>query len=355
MNIGINGFGRIGRAILRCIVDYGEGYFENIPQIVINDPNMTLDYMLYLLNHDTNGFVKSKDFINSTNTGTFALSKDGTYITYDNSVDIYLTQYSDISQCEWFAYSIDVLFECTGMFTDSTSLQDHISAGAKKVILCCPPKDNNIPCHVAGLNDKAIDFASENIISITSCSTQIASFLVKIIHDAYTIESGFVRLVRSYTNDQLLTDNAKSGGTWERGRAAAQNIVPTSTNAGKIIGKVIPELNGALTGLAFRTPTLLGGAVELVCVVQNPPKDVDSFKNTIENQVLNYKENILYSEEQLVSSDAIGLKKTGVILANGIQMFYYNGLLSITALYDNEIGFAMQAVKTALLINENIK
>ena len=249
VKIGINGFGRIGNLSFQAALKK-----EGVEVVAINDPFITADYMAYMTKYDTvhgkfEGTVEGKDGI---------LKVNGKEIKVYNEMDPH--------NIPWGEIGVDYVLECSGVFTTLEKAQAHIDAGAKKVIISAPSKD--APMFVMGVNNEEYD-PSMNIVSNASCTTNCLAPLAKVINDNFGIKEGLMTTVHATTATQKTVDGA-SKKDWRGGRAAAANIIPSSTGAAKAVGKVIPSLNGKLTGMAFRVPTVDVSVVDLTCNLEKP-------------------------------------------------------------------------------------
>ncbi len=327
IRVAINGFGRIGRLVFRIMEE--DSSFE---VVAINDLTAPED-LAYLLKYDTSHRrYKEKE----------VTSSDDSIIVGGRNVRIYKEQ--DPLNLPWRDLNIDVVFECTGFFTSLEKAYSHVKAGAKKVIISAPAK-GDLKTIVYNVNQNTLD-GTEEVISAASCTTNCLAPVMKLLCDNYGVEKGFMTTVHAYTNDQATLDVAhKKGYLTRRGRAAAANIVPTSTGAASAIGLVIPELKGRLDGTAMRVPVTTGSVIDLTLELN---KDVtkEEINNLFKN---NQNETIQYTEDPIVSSDIIGETcgslvdglLTNVIEVDGKQ------LVKIVAWYDNEMSYSAQMVKTA--------
>ena len=281
--VAINGFGRIGRLVFRIMEEN-----PKLEVVAINDLTDSKQ-LAYLLKYDTNHRVYKKDEIDYDDKGI---------IVNDRHIDIYSE--TDPNNLPWKELNIDIVFECTGKFTDKDKAMAHINAGAKKVIISAPAK-GDLKTIVYNVNDEILD-GSEQIISAASCTTNCLAPVLKVINDNYGIIKGYMTTIHAYTNDQATLDIPhKKGIEARRGRACAANIVPTSTGAATAIGKVIPELSGKLSGGAMRVPVSDGSLVDLVLELKQNVT-VDELNNCFKN---NTNETLDYTEDPIVSSDII--------------------------------------------------
>ena len=270
-------------------------------------------------------------------------SKEGTLIVNGKEIKVYNEM--DPHNIPWGELGVDYVLECSGVFTTLEKAQAHIDAGAKKVIISAPSKD--APMFVMGVNNDKYD-PSMNIISNASCTTNCLAPLAKVINDNFGIKDGLMTTVHSTTATQKTVDGA-SKKDWRGGRAAAANIIPSSTGAAKAVGKVIPELNGKLTGMAFRVPTVDVSVVDLTCNLEKPTTMEEickAMKNASENE---FKGIIEYVDEPVVSSDFISDEHTSIFDATaGIQLT--DTFVKLVAWYDNEWGYSNKLVDLACYI-----
>lgn len=325
--VAINGFGRIGRLVFRIMKENPE-----LEVVAINDLTDSKQ-LAYLLKYDTNHRVYKKDEIEYDDKGI---------IVNDRHIDIYSE--TDPNNLPWKELNIDIVFECTGKFTDKDKTMAHINAGAKKVIISAPAK-GDLKTIVYNVNDEILD-GSEQIISAASCTTNCLAPVLKVINDNYGIIKGYMTTIHAYTNDQATLDIPhKKGIEARRGRACAANIVPTSTGAATAIGKVIPELSGKLSGGAMRVPVSDGSLVDLVLELKQNVT-VDELNNCFKN---NTNETLDYTEDPIVSSDIISSTYGATVDGNLTSIVEVDGkqLVKVIAWYDNEMGYSSQMVRTA--------
>lgn len=327
IRVAINGFGRIGRLVFRIMQD--DPTFE---VVAINDLTDAAQ-LAYLLKYDTSHRrYKSEEITND----------EENIIIDGNKIRIYSE--TDPTNLPWKDLGIDVVFECTGFFTSLEKASSHITAGAKKVIISAPAK-GDLKTIVYNVNHETLT-GEEKVISAASCTTNCLAPVMKLLCENYGVEKGFMTTVHAYTNDQATLDVAhKKGYMARRGRAAAANIVPSSTGAASAIGLVIPELKGKLDGTAMRVPVTTGSVVDLTVELSKKvtKEEINEmFKN-------NQNETIKYTEDPIVSSDIIGMScgslvdglLTNVIESDGKQ------LVKVVAWYDNEMSYSAQMVRTA--------
>ncbi len=326
IRIAINGFGRIGRLAFRQIYDN-----EEIEVVAINDLSDT-KVLAHLLKYDTDQ-------------GNFLVNKidytDDEIIVNGKRIRVY--KEVEPSNLPWRELNIDVVFECTGLFTSKEKSMKHIYAGAKKVLISAPAGDD-VKTIVYNVNHKNLT-GDEQIISAASCTTNALAPIAKVLNDNFGIKVGYMSTVHAYTNDQNTLDAPHKKSDLRRARAAAENIVPNSTGAAKAIGLVIPELKGKLDGSAQRVPVSAGSIIELTCVLEKDvtKEDIDRAMRESSNETLGF------TEDEIVSSDIIGMSYgslydstlTKIIEAGGIK------LVKVAAWYDNEMSYTTQMIRTA--------
>ncbi len=330
-NVAINGFGRIGRSILRIIVE--EDIDLNV--VAINDLG---DYenLAYLFKHDSIMGVLDADITIQNE------------ILRINEREIKLVSISEPSKLPWKELSVDIVIESTGIFTNKESLNKHLNAGAKKVILTVPPKDEIDATIVLGVNDDTLTNDSK-IISNASCTTNCLAPIAKVLNDNFIIKSGLMTTVHAYTNDQALAERTHSD--FRRGRNATQNIIPTSTGAAKAVGMVMPELDGKLDGMAMRVPVPNGSVVDLIVELEKSVT-VDEINKVVKNASDNELKGILsYSEVPLVSTDILGNPNSSIYDASSTSILE-NNYVRVVCWYDNEWGYSNRVVD---LVNKLIK
>ncbi len=323
IKVGINGFGRIGRLIVRAIEN-----FDNIEVVAINDPFIDAEYARYLLKHDT---VHGK-FNADVGFESGAIIVDGRKIK----------MYDKFSPAEinWAESGAEYIFEATGKFTSYEDAKQHLNSGAKKVIITAPGKE--VPMFVYGVNHEKYSKDME-IISNASCTTNCLAVMAKVMHDEYGIEEGLMTTVHAVTASQLVVDGP-SKKDWRAGRAASGNIIPSSTGAAKAVGKVMPELDGKLTGMSFRVPTLNVSAVDLT-IKLSTPTTFEHIKNTFKKHSETTLKGVLgYDDQPLVSSDFIGDTHGGVFDA-GASIMLNPTFVKLVGWYDNEFGYTTQLIR----------
>merc|ERR1711892_1352951 len=323
--IGINGFGRIGRLVLRAAVQKGAEV------VAINDPFIDLDYMIYMFKHDSTHFGYHRGDVEVTKTKCGKLSINGKAIAVFSE--------RDPKAIPWASAGAEYVVESTGVFTTVDSASAHLSGGAKKVIISAPSAD--APMFVMGVNNNKYD-PSMQVVSNASCTTNCLAPLAKIIHDNFTISEGLMTTVHATTATQKTVDGP-SGKDWRGGRGAGQNIIPASTGAAKAVGKVIPELNGKLTGMAFRVPTPDVSVVDLTVKLVKPASYEEICAKLKEASEGSMKGILGYTDEDLVSSDFIGDDRSSIFDAKaGIQL--NKTFVKLVSWYDNEMGYSNRVI-----------
>ena len=322
--LGINGFGRIGRLVLRRLLEVD----SPLEVVAIND--LTSPKVLaYLLKHDSNygPFPWSVDFTED------ALIVDGKKIT------VYAEK--EAQHIPWKAVGAELIVECTGFYTSADKAQAHLTAGAKKVLISAPAGD--MKTIVYNVNDDTLE-ANDTIISVASCTTNCLAPMAKVLHDAFGIKVGTMTTIHAYTGTQSLVDGPR-GKDLRASRAAAENIIPHTTGAAKAIGLVIPELSGKLKGHAQRVPTKTGSVTELVSVLEKKVS-AEEVNQAMKNAAAN-NESFGYTEEEIVSSDVIGSHFGSIYDATQLEIAEVGDLqlVKTVAWYDNEYGFVTQLIR----------
>lgn len=326
MKIAINGFGRIGRLVYRIMSE--DSFFDIV---AINDLSSS-EELAYLLKYDTNHRTYNKNI-------TF----DNEGIIVDNKKTKVFKE-TDPSNLPWKELGIDLVFECTGKFTKEEDAMKHLIAGAKKVLISAPGK-GNMKTIVYNVNDEILN-KNDSIVSAASCTTNCLAPVLKIINDNFGIERGFMTTIHAYTNDQVTLDVSHKKGIQERrGRACAMNMVPTSTGAATAIGKVIPSLDGKLSGGAIRVPVSDGSLIDLSLELTEKVT-----KEELNSAFINNENETLHTTiDPIVSSDIIGTTCGAVVDLSLTKVIEHNGkqMIKVIAWYDNEMGYSAQMVRTA--------
>ena len=323
IKIGINGFGRIGRLVFRAASKN-----KNIQVVGINDLIDT-NYMSYMLKYDTtHGRFDGSVSVNGNNLEV-------------NGKNIRVTNEKDPSKLNWSEVEAEYVIESTGLFLTKDSAKGHIKSGAKKVIMSAPSKDDT-PMFVMGVNNK--QYTSDmNFVSNASCTTNCLAPLAKVLHDNFGIVSGLMTTVHATTASQKIVDSP-SIKDWRGGRAAFANIIPSSTGAAKAVGKVIPELDGKLTGMAFRVPIIDVSVIDLTVNLKSSTNYEEiclAMKNASENDL---KGIMGYTEEDVVSTDFIGDSRTSIFDA-GAGIMLNDKFVKVVSWYDNEWGYSSKIVE----------
>ena len=329
IKIGINGFGRIGRLVFRSAAER-----DNVEVVGINDL-INADYMAYMLKYDsTHGRFK----------GTVDV-KDGNLVV--NGKTIRITSEKDPANLKWGDVGADYVIECTGLFLTKETAQKHIDAGAGKVVLSAPSKDDT-PMFVMGVNHKTYT-GDLTVISNASCTTNCLAPVAKVLHDNFGIVEGLMTTVHATTATQKTVDGV-SMKDWRGGRGAAQNIIPSSTGAAKAVTKVIPSLKGKLTGMAFRIPTANVSVVDLTCRLEKPAT-YDQIKEAMKTAAEGDLKGILgYTEEAVVSTDFNGDDRVSIFdAAAGISL--NDNFVKVVAWYDNEWAYSCKLLDLVLYID----
>lgn len=317
IKVGINGFGRIGRLVFRAAQKR-----DDIQIVGINDL-LDVEYMAYMLKYDT---------MHGIFDGTIEV-KDGKLVVNGNAIRV--TAEKDPANLKWNEIGAEYVVESTGLFLTKEKAEAHIKAGAKRVVMSAPSKDDT-PMFVCGVNTDT--YAGQAIVSNASCTTNCLAPVVKVLHDKFGVKEGLMTTCHSTTATQKTVDGP-SAKDWRGGRAAAGNIIPSSTGAAKAVGKVIPELNGKLTGMSLRVPTLDVSVVDLTCNLVKPctyDEICAAMKEASEGEL---KGILGYTDEAVVSSDFLGDTRTSIFDAKaGIQIT--PTFVKVVSWYDNEVGYS---------------
>lgn len=329
--VAINGFGRIGRNALRAYLQNGS---KDVEIVAINDPLQDTETSAHLLKYDSIlGELK-----NEVSHTADSLVIDGKKIAFSAE--------KDPSTCPWSKHNIDIVLECSGVFTDADKAGGHIKAGAKKVLISAPAKGEDITI-VLGVNDKNYDPQKHNIISNASCTTNCLGPVAKVLNDVFGIESGLMTTIHSYTLDQRLLDTSHKD--MRRARAAALSMIPSTTGAAKAIGLVLPELKGKLNGFAMRVPTPNVSVVDLV-VTTKKDVTVESVNKALKDAAAGELKNIMHvTDVPLVSIDFAGNKLSSIVDAD-LTMVVGERMVKVLAWYDNEWGYSNRLVELAGMV-----
>jgi len=327
VKVGINGFGRIGRLVLRAALLHP----NEIDVVAVNDPFISADYMVYQFKYDSvHGQFDGK------------LGHDEKhFIVNDKKIRVFAER--DPGKIKWGESGVEYVVESTGVFRDEKGCQPHLNAGAKKVVITAPAKTKTTPMFVMGVNHEKYE-KSMNVVSNASCTTNCLAPLAKIVNDKFGIAEGLMTTVHSVTATQLVVDGPSKGGKdWRGGRAACHNIIPSSTGAAEAVSIVIPDLKKKLTGMAFRVPTLDVSVVDLTVRLKKAAT-YDEIKAAIKSASENELKGIMgYTEDEVVSSDFKGDSRSSIFDASaGIQLS--STFVKLVSWYDNEWGYSNRVV-----------
>jgi len=331
VQLGINGFGRIGRLVFRAAL-----HRKEVTVVAINDPFMDLDYMVYMLRYDT---------VHGRYPGTVEASADKKKLIVDGR-EIHVFAEKAPESIPWGSVGAHYICESTGVFTEKAKAGLHLSGGARKVIISAPPKDD-VPMFVMGVNHEKYT-KDLQVVSNASCTTNCLAPLAKVVHDKFGIIEGLMTTVHAMTANQLSVDGPSKGGKdWRAGRAASANIIPSTTGAAKAVGSVIPALKGKLTGMAFRVPTVDVSVVDLTVRLEKKAtyaEIVDALTQASENEL---KGILGVTHEEVVSADFIGDARSSIFdVKAGIQL--NDNFVKLVSWYDNEWGYSNRVVDLAL-------
>ena len=328
LKLGINGFGRIGRIAFRAAVKRSD-----VEVVAINDL-LDVGHLAYLLKYDS---------VHGKFDGTVDV-KDGHLVV--NGKKVRITAERNPKNLKWDEVGVDIVAECTGIFTTLETAQSHIDAGAKKVVISAPSA--NAPMFVMGVNDNKLK-GSDTIVSNASCTTNCLAPLAKVLHDNFGLEEGLMTTVHATTATQMTVDGP-SKKDWRGGRSALLNIIPSSTGAAKAVGKVIPELNGKLTGMSFRVPTANVSAVDLTFKT-NKETSLDEIKKAFKKASEGSMKGVLgYTDELVVSQDFVSDARTSIFDADA-AIELNSRFFKIVSWYDNEFGYSNKLIDLAQKIH----
>jgi len=331
--MGINGFGRIGRLVFRAALAN-----EKVSVKAVNDPFMDVDYMVYQLKYDS---------VHGRFKGTIAAKKDGDkeFLVIDGK-EVRIFREKDPASIPWGDAGAAYICESTGVFTAQEKAELHLKGGAKKVIISAPPKDA-VPIYVVGVNHEDYK-TTDTVVSNASCTTNCLAPLTKVVHENFGIEEGLMTTVHAMTATQLTVDGPSRGGKdWRGGRCASQNIIPSSTGAAKAVGKVLPSVNGKLTGMAFRVPTPDVSVVDLTCRLQKPATYAQIVEKIKEAAAGPMKGVLDWTDEEVVSCDFTSHKASSIFDEKaGIAL--NDTFVKLVSWYDNEWGYSNRLVDLAI-------
>nr|USW07931.1 glyceraldehyde-3-phosphate dehydrogenase [Crypthecodinium cohnii] len=333
VGVGINGFGRIGRLVFRAACSNPDTQVK-----AVNDPFMDLKYMVYQLKYDS---------VHKQFAGTISCKEvDGKEFLVVNDVEVQVFHEKDPASIPWGASGSEYVCESTGVFTAKEKAELHLKGGAKKVIISAPPKDA-VPIYVMGVNHKDYK-SSDTVVSNASCTTNCLAPLTKVIQEKFGLLEGLMTTVHAMTATQLTVDGPSRGGKdWRGGRCASQNIIPSSTGAAKAVGKVLPSVNGKLTGMAFRVPTPDVSVVDLTCRLEKPAKYEEIVAAVKEYAAGDMKGVLDWTDEEVVSTDFTTCKASSIFdVGAGISLT--DTFVKLVSWYDNEWGYSNRLVDLAV-------
>jgi len=331
-NIAINGFGRIGRQVFKKIIED----YPDLEIVAINDLTDTKT-LAYLLKYDSNYGILNKDVKSSEG----AVLVDGK--------EFKVLSEANIEKLPWKKMGVDIVLECTGLFTSKDDAGKHIKAGAKKVIISAPSKEKDLPGFILGVNEDKYDSSKIDVMDMGSCTTNCLATVAKVLNDNFVIKKGFMTTVHSYTNDQKILDLPHKD--LRRARAAAVNIIPTTTGAAKSIGKMIPELDGKLDGISLRVPTPIVSILDLIVEVENPTTK-EEVNNAFKKAAEEMKGILAVEEEPLVSSDFKGNSHSSIVDLE--ETMVNENMVKVVAWYDNEWGYSCRLAEFAEFVGKRL-
>jgi len=336
VKVGINGFGRIGRLVMRA--SSGK---EDIEVVGINDPFISVEYMVYMYKYDTVHGIAPEEVVGRCGNSTITIGK--------HTIKVFGER--DPANIPWSSCGAEFVVESTGVFTTTEKASAHLKGGAKKVVISAPSKDDT-PMFVMGVNNDKYE-ASMDVVSNASCTTNCLAPLVKVVNDKFGLKEGLMTTVHSITATQKTVDGP-SMKDWRGGRAAAHNIIPSSTGAAKAVGKVLPEVNGKLTGMAFRVPTPNVSVVDLTARLEKPATYAEICAAIKEASEGSMKGIMGYIDENLVSSDFVGNKHSSIFdVKAGIALT--DDFVKLVSWYDNECGYSNRVLDLVLHMDKTIK
>jgi len=330
VKVGINGFGRIGRQVTKVLFEMYPGQFD---LVAIND----------LTDTKTNAHLFKYDSTYGRFNGTVEAAEGSLTINGDK---IQVLSEKDPARLPWKDLGVDIVIESTGVFTDAMKAKAHLDAGAKKVLITAPAKNEDVTI-VLGVNDAMYDPAKHHIISNASCTTNCLAPAAKVVHDRFKIKRALMTTIHAYTNDQRILDLVHKD--LRRARAAGLNIVPTTTGAAKAVALVIPDLKGKFDGFALRVPTPTVSVVDFVANVENVPASKDEVNAAFKEAAAGPMQGILgYTEEPLVSTDFRGDPRSSIV--DGLSTMVKDDMVKVIAWYDNEWGYSVRTADLVKLI-----
>ncbi|MEJ2887370.1 type I glyceraldehyde-3-phosphate dehydrogenase [Actinomycetospora aeridis] len=336
VRIGINGFGRIGRNVFRALEKQRAAGTADIEVLAVND----------ITDNKTLGHLLKYDSVHGRFDGTIEVSDDALVV---NGRSIKALAEKDPAALPWGDLGVDVVIESSGIFTDADSAGKHLKAGAKKVVISAPAKGEDLTV-VMGINDSSYD-GSQSILSNASCTTNCVAPMIKVLHDAFGLETGFMSTIHAYTGDQRIHDAPHKD--LRRARAAADNIIPTTTGAAQATALALPELEGRLNGLAYRVPVIDGSVTDLTATL-NTDVTVDqvnaAFKKAADGELKNV---LVYTEDPIVSTDIVG-EPASCTFDAGMTKVLGNRTVKIVGWYDNEWGYSNRVVDLTTLVGSKL-
>ncbi|GAA4923730.1 glyceraldehyde 3-phosphate dehydrogenase [Actinomycetospora succinea] len=336
VRIGINGFGRIGRNVFRALEKQRAAGTADIEVLAVND----------ITDNKTLGHLLKYDSVHGRFDGTIEVSDDALVV---NGRSIKALAEKDPASLPWGDLGVDVVIESSGIFTDADSAGKHLKAGAKKVVISAPAKGEDLTV-VMGINDSSYD-GSQSILSNASCTTNCVAPMIKVLHDAFGLETGFMSTIHAYTGDQRIHDAPHKD--LRRARAAADNIIPTTTGAAQATALALPELEGRLNGLAYRVPVIDGSVTDLTATL-NTDVTVDqvnaAFKKAADGELKNV---LVYTEDPIVSTDIVG-EPASCTFDAGMTKVLGNRTVKIVGWYDNEWGYSNRVVDLTTLVGSKL-
>ena len=325
IKLGVNGFGRIGRQVVRIAMERDAFVLKHI-----NSP-MTPEYMKYQLEHDS---------VHGRFPGTVEVVDGGLKI---NGLKVSLSSTRDPTEIPWKSTGVEYVCESTGAFLTTEGCTKHIEGGAKKVIISAPAKDAETPTVVVGVNTEEYDSKTMNVVSCASCTTNGLAPIVKVINEKFGIKQGLMTTVHAATASQVVVDSSMKGADWRAGRAASANIIPSSTGAAKAVAKCYPVMKGKLTGMAFRVPTVDVSVVDLTCQLETPTT-YEEIKAEVKLASETYAKGIVgYTEDQVVSQDFVG-ESCSTVFDAGAGIMLTPTFVKLVSWYDNEWGYSTRLV-----------
>jgi len=337
VNLGINGFGRIGRLVFRAATEN-----KDVQVVAVNEPFMDLDYMIYQLKYDS----VHKRFPHKIT----KKEADGKQFLVVKDFEIQIFREKDPTAIGWGEAGAKYVCESTGVFTEKEKASLHLQGGAKRVIISAPPKDA-VPIYVVGVNHTEYNPTTDTVVSNASCTTNCLAPLAKVVHENFGLKEGLMTTVHAMTATQLTVDGPSRGGKdWRGGRCASQNIIPSSTGAAKAVGKCLPALNGKLTGMAFRVPTPDVSVVDLTCALDKPATMTEIFEAVKKASEGDMKGVLDWTDEEVVSTDFVTYPASSIFDYNA-SIGLNDKFVKLVTWYDNEWGYSNRLVELAVFMS----